>query len=260
MAAITDNQRAEQRTILPTVRPLRLFRWIAVGLAVTVAIVCLVLVLQSDGWSSAILAAVALGLVANVFLALVTLMPDARNAQTRLLSQMMGESSEGQMITDRSGKILFMNGAGMGFFGADWPNTEVTELSGDDGTVAQILQRLQASALSGVSAQDEIRLTLPNGEVHGLELRVHPIGEPTDKVAWYLSEVTARQELREILNSEQALLTDFLDNAPVGFFSIDQSGRFVLSNNTLAGWLGYRPDELAAGHDLSSVVVGDCDA
>ena len=41
-------------------------------------------------------------------------------------------------------------------------------------------------------------------------------------------------------------------------FSIDQAGRFVLSNNTLAGWLGYRPDELAAGHDLGSVMVGEC--
>ncbi|MBT5191078.1 MAG: PAS domain-containing protein, partial [Rhodospirillaceae bacterium] len=257
MASITDNQGTEQKTILPTVRSLRLYRWMAMVLALVAAVVCVVLMLQTDAWSGAVLAAVALGLAANVGLALVTLVPDARNAQARLLSEMMGQSREGQMVTGREGQVLFMNGTGESFFGSNWQDANLARLSGEDGGVAQTLQRLQADALSGVSGHDEIRLTLSNGEVHGLEIRAHPIGDPVDKVAWYLAEATARQELREVLRSEQALLTDFLDNAPVGFFSVDQAGQFVLSNNTLAGWLGYRPDELAAGQDLHSVVVGD---
>ena len=257
MASITDNQGTEQKTILPTVRSLRLYRWMAMVLALVAAVVCVVLMLQTDAWSGAVLAAVALGLAANVGLALVTLVPDARNAQARLLSEMMGQSREGQMVTDREGRLLFMNKAGKGLFGQYGPEANLSQLSGADSSVEQTLQRLQKDALAGTSGQDEIRLTLADGEVHGLELRVHPIGDPADKVAWYLAEATARQELREVLRGEQVLLTDFLDNAPVGFFSVDQAGRFVLSNNTLARWLGYRPDELAAGQDLSSVVVGN---
>jgi PAS domain-containing protein len=237
MASITENQGAEQKAILPRVRPLRLYRWIAMVLALASAAACLVLFLLNDGWNDAVLAAVALGLGANVCLALLTLIPDARGAQARLLSEMTGQSREGQMVTGRGGEILFMNGAGEGFFGADWANADLSGLSGDDGTVAETLQRLQTKALSGVSAQDEIRLTLPNGEIHGLEIRVHPIGEPIDKVAWYLSEATARQELRAVLHSEQALLTDFLDNAPVGFFrSIRRAGSCCPITRWPAGW------------------------
>ncbi|MDP6832515.1 MAG: PAS domain-containing protein [Alphaproteobacteria bacterium] len=258
MAAITENHEVEQETIVPGVRSLRPIRWLAVALAVLAAVACVGLLLWSDTDSGAVLAAVALGLVANICLAFVTLVPDARNAQARLLSEMMGQSGEGLMVTDRDGRLLYMNKAGAGIFGPDWPDMTLEQLSGVDSGVAQTLHRLRQTALSGSSVQDEIRLTLPDGEVHGLELRVHPVGDPVDKVAWYLTEATARQELNEVLRSEQALLTDFLDNAPVGFFSVDQSGQFVLSNNTLAGWLGYRTDELAAGQDLSSVVVGDC--
>ena len=259
MAAITENHEVEQEVIVPKVRSLRPIRWLAVVMAVLAALACVALLLWSESDSGAVLVAVALGLVANICLALVTLVPDARNTQARLLSEMMGQSREGLMVTDREGLLLYMNRAGAGIFGPDWSDKTLEQLSGVDSGIAQTLHRLQQTALSGTSIQDEIRLTLPDGEVQGLELRVHPGGDPVDKVAWYLAEATARQELNEVLRSEQALLTDFLDNAPVGFFSVDQSGQFVLSNNTLAGWLGYRPDELAAGQDLRSVVVGNCD-
>ncbi len=267
MASITDNQGhshkqrpqggAEQATILPTVRPLQICRWIAMALAVIAAAVCLVLLLRADAWNGAVLAAVAFGLVANIGLALVTLVPDSRNAQARLLSEMLGQSAEGQMVTDSDGSILFMNGTAEGFFPGVESDADLEALSAGDGDVAPILRRLQKEALAGVSAQDEIRLNRITGKALGLEIRVHPIGDPADKVAWYLSEATARQELREVLYREQALLTDFLDNAPVGFYSVDQAGRFVLSNNTLAGWLGYRTDEMTSGQDLGAVVVGD---
>ena len=256
MAVTQDDQQAEQGAILPEVRPLRLLRWIAAAVALAAGAVCLLL-LRGNVQDGAILTAAAVALVANAGLALAALVPVARDAQARLLSEMMGQSREGQMVTGPDGRVLYMNQAAEGFFGEGRPDTDLDGLSGGDGAVARTLGRLQADALSGVSSQDEFRLTLPNGEVHGLELRVHPIGNPADKVAWYLAEATARQELREVLRNEQALLTDFLDNAPVGFFSVDQAGQFLLSNNTLAGWLGYRPDELAAGRDLRSVVVGD---
>ena len=258
MAVITDDHQAEQEAILPRVRPLRLLRWFAAVLALVAGATCLLLLLVWDDFNDGvILSAAAFALVANACLVLAALMPDARAAQVHLLSEMMGQSGEGQMVTGRDGRVLYMNKAAEGFFGAAGPEADLGQLAGSDGTVAQTLRRLQADALSGTSSQDECRLTVPNGEIHGLELRVHPIGDPADKVAWYLAEATARQELREVLRNEQALLTDFLDNAPVGFYSVDQEGHFVLSNNTLANWLGYRPDELAAGQDLRSVMVRD---
>jgi len=39
-------------------------------------------------------------------------------------------------------------------------------------------------------------------------------------------------------SAEEALLADLLDNLPVGFFSVDGTGRIVYANETLCGWLG----------------------
>jgi two-component system, cell cycle sensor histidine kinase and response regulator CckA len=260
MAVITGNHQAEQEAILPKVRSLRLLRWFAAALALTAGVICLLLLAVDNNFhDSIILSAAAFALVANACLALAALVPDFRETQVNLLSEMMGQSGEGQMVTGRDGRMMYMNKAAQGFFGVAGPNIDLNQLAGSNNAVAKTLRRLHADALSGASGQDEFRLTLPNGETHGLELRVHPIGNPADKVAWYLAEATARQELREVLRNEQILLTDFLDNAPVGFYSVDQQGQFVLSNNTLANWLGYRPDELAAGQDLRSVVLNDSD-
>jgi two-component system, cell cycle sensor histidine kinase and response regulator CckA len=49
------------------------------------------------------------------------------------------------------------------------------------------------------------------------------------------------------VQAENRRLDDFLDTAPVGFFSVDAEGRFQLINDTLANWLGYAPEELTGG-------------
>ena len=254
----TDNRGVAQGNFLPRVRPLLLLRWAAAALALTAGAACLLLLLRDDTQNAAFLTAAAFALTAGACLAVVALIPDSRNAQSRRFSEMLGQSPEGQMITDRDGRVLYMNPAAEALFNQAAPEADLFRLSGGDGAVAKTLQRLQAKALSGVSSQDEFRLALPDGRSRGLELRVHPMGGRAGQVAWYLTEATARQELREVLRAEQSLLTDFLDNAPVGFYSADQTGQFILANNTLADWLGYRPDELVAGRGLSGVVEGDC--
>jgi PAS domain-containing protein len=47
----------------------------------------------------------------------------------------------------------------------------------------------------------------------------------------------AEKELARV-REEREKLIDFTDNAPVGFFSVDETGRFVFVNATLARWLG----------------------
>src|SRR5437870_3220997 len=42
-------------------------------------------------------------------------------------------------------------------------------------------------------------------------------------------------------------LFDILDNAPIGFYSVDVNGRFRFVNQTLARWLGSAPSEIMAG-------------
>ena len=47
-----------------------------------------------------------------------------------------------------------------------------------------------------------------------------------------------RRREETTLKRQRGLLSDYLDNLPVGFFSVDAEGRLQYVNRTLAGWLG----------------------
>jgi two-component system cell cycle sensor histidine kinase/response regulator CckA len=72
---------------------------------------------------------------------------------------------------------------------------------------------------------------------------------------WLVEEITARRQMQEILQSEQARFVDLLEHAPVGFYSVDQAGRFLFVNATLAEWLETTPERLTDGayrlHDIA---------
>ena len=71
---------------------------------------------------------------------------------------------------------------------------------------------------------------------------------------WRVEDITARRELEQVTRREQTQLVDFMDHAPIGFFSVDQDGHFQFVNATLAKWLGCAPEDLVEGgrrlHDV----------
>src|SRR5258706_239336 len=83
------------------------------------------------------------------------------------------------------------------------------------------------------------------GEASGwFNVSVHPLAGRRGYSFWRLQDITARHEMEEVIRDEQNKLVDFLDNAPIGFYSVDGSGRFLFINETLAQWLGGAPDEI----------------
>jgi two-component system cell cycle sensor histidine kinase/response regulator CckA len=65
-----------------------------------------------------------------------------------------------------------------------------------------------------------------------------PIAGWAGYVHWRIDDVTYQREIDRTIREEREKLIDFTDNAPVGFFSVDEFGRFVFVNATLARWLG----------------------
>ena len=57
-------------------------------------------------------------------------------------------------------------------------------------------------------------------------------------IHWRLDDVTQRHTIDGAIREEREKLIDFTDNAPVGFFSVDESGHFVFANATFARWVG----------------------
>ncbi len=57
-------------------------------------------------------------------------------------------------------------------------------------------------------------------------------------VHWRIDDMTQQHTVDRAIREEREKLIDFTDNSPVGFFSLDEDGRFVFANATFARWLG----------------------
>ncbi|HRQ60768.1 MAG TPA: PAS domain-containing protein, partial [Alphaproteobacteria bacterium] len=57
-------------------------------------------------------------------------------------------------------------------------------------------------------------------------------------IHWRVDDVTEKYTVDRAIREEREKLIDFTDNAPVGFFSVDENGRFVFANATFARWVG----------------------
>ena len=71
-----------------------------------------------------------------------------------------------------------------------------------------------------------------------LLVTAQPITGRAGYVHWRIDDVTEKHTADTAIRDEREKLIDFTDNAPVGFFSVNEKGRFVFANATFARWLG----------------------
>src|SRR5690606_15267634 len=55
--------------------------------------------------------------------------------------------------------------------------------------------------------------------------------------------VTAQRQIEEFIRSDHEKFADLIEHAPIGFYSVDENGRFLFVNSTLASWLGFLPGD-----------------
>lgn len=104
----------------------------------------------------------------------------------------------------------------------------------------------------------DVQTVLPLRDADGAEgwyeISVHPLAARQGYSFWRFQDVTSRRQTQELIRQEQSKLFDFLDNAPIGFYSVDRAGRFLFVNETLAQWFGVTPENLTGGgvhlHDV----------
>ncbi|PJB72589.1 MAG: PAS domain-containing sensor histidine kinase [Alphaproteobacteria bacterium CG_4_9_14_3_um_filter_47_13] len=70
------------------------------------------------------------------------------------------------------------------------------------------------------------------------QITVQPVAGWEGYIHWRIDDISRKLEADRAIHDEREKLIDFTDNAPVGFFSVDEKGRFVFVNATLARWLG----------------------
>jgi two-component system cell cycle sensor histidine kinase/response regulator CckA len=154
-----------------------------------------------------------------------------------LLRQSLEASSDAQLVVDAGGRVAYANAA----FRQLLPQAGEAPLDAlaTATDAAEEFQRLRASAVAGKRAIAS--LPMRDG---WFSVAVHPIAGRPGYSFWSFQDITARHEMEQVIRDEQEKLVDFLDNAPIGVYSVDADGRFLLVNQTLAQWLGGTPEEI----------------
>ncbi len=103
-------------------------------------------------------------------------------------------------------------------------------------------ERLRSRAAAGARAIAALPLRDSRGRAAGwFNIAVNPIAGRPGYSFWNLQDITARHEMEAVIRDERNKLVDFIDDAPIGFYSVDGAGRFLFVNRTLAKLLGGTP-------------------
>ncbi|MCW8915285.1 MAG: PAS domain-containing protein [Magnetovibrio sp.] len=162
-----------------------------------------------------------------------------------------GETGEPLMLSDAAGHILYANESMRALFHhnavAEIPNA--VRVSEQDSQSPMSLRRMLSAAASGAKDWTEVPITFAGGHQTLWKFKARPAGKPgSGLVGWAARDITAQRELDEVRSAEEALLADLLDNLPVGFFSVDGTGRMVYVNDVLCQWLGVTLGEIRDGN------------
>lgn len=82
-----------------------------------------------------------------------------------------------------------------------------------------------------------------------------PVAGWAGYIHWRIDDVTQEFTVDRAIREEREKLIDFTDNAPVGFFSVDENGKFVFANATFARWLGQDIETLLSISTLHTYLV-----
>ena len=148
-------------------------------------------------------------------------------------------SRAARMITDALDRTIYTNQnferlcRGVGPPGYQ---TLLRLFDGNDEALAHI-RMLGDKAARGLTDSIELFSKYEDQE-RWLLVTAQPVLSYKDYIHWRVDDVTEKYTVDQAIREEREKLIDFTDNAPVGFFSVNETGRFVFANATFARWLG----------------------
>jgi two-component system cell cycle sensor histidine kinase/response regulator CckA len=181
-----------------------------------------------------------------------------------VLRSLVDGAADGIVVTDAAGRVIYANSAYRALVNAVDPNDirPVERAFIGDPNVSEAVYRLLRAAREGRRLQEEVRLAGPRDEpARWIRLRIRPLnadGRNLRATVWTVADVTRERERQENVFQELQQAIDYLDHAPVGFFSAEAVGEISYLNATLAAWLGYDLADVGSGGlKVTDVVTGD---
>lgn len=195
----------------------------------------------------------AIGVLAAFLYAAGFLQFAGRAARNDITKAIVDTDSEGVLVVDREGRVLYANSAYQVLCGASSGRNSairpVERLLSGSPEVSEATYRLAQAAREGRKASEVMRLVPSlSGEAPFAWYRVSVRTlERADGVAqyWTVQDVTRERERNENEFQELQQAISYLDNAPAGFFCARPDGRLTYMNATLAEWLDFDIAEIA---------------
>ncbi len=169
--------------------------------------------------------------------------------QLRLQETALQSAANAMLITDRDGRIT-------------WVNPAFTRLTGytpqealgqsprllKSGNHDQAFYRnLWETILSGQVWQREMTNRRKDGSLFTEEQTITPVRNDRGEITHFVSinhDLTERRRAEEALRESEARLRELYDEAPVGYHELDAEGRIVRVNRTELAMLGYSAEEM----------------
>lgn len=215
---------------------------IAVILVILYLVVCTVVAVMMDIQREAVIAAglaFAAATAISYFVQKAFHIRSAREKEREVLREVLEGSRGARLITDGVDHTVYTNQKFRQMCqGLGEPSLQsLYKLFEDDERTLAHFHLLADQAFRGLTDTIELCSTL-NGREMWYQVAAQPVAGWAGYVHWRIDDITDRREADRALREEREKLIDFTDNAPVGFFSADEQGRFVFVNATLARWLG----------------------
>ena len=163
-----------------------------------------------------------------------------------LLNQALAAAANAHLIARNAGQAVYANPAFARFFpGLVGPPLDALQrrLVAGDGSVGDLASLRRDLATNG-RASGRMAISHPAGPVAWFSVSAHRLAGDDGLSLWSFEDVTERHAIEQELRDERATLADFLDHAPIGFYSVDGAGHFLFVNAAFADWLGTTPAEL----------------
>lgn len=156
-----------------------------------------------------------------------------------LLKEALEGSRGGRLITDKADRTVYYNRKFSELCPGDDPPTyeELIAMFSENEQAESLLGALSDQAHRGLV--DSIELYCAKTDYEGwYQVSAYPVAGHPGFIHWRLDNVTDKYTADQAKKQERENLIDFIDNAPVGFFALDEEGRFVFANAALSRWLG----------------------
>jgi len=190
-----------------------------------------------------------IGVVALFALATGVMRVGERSAASVVSAEILGALTEGVVVTGPDERVLFANETYRLMSGSEGRavSSTVPRAFAAHPEANDPVFRLAQAARERRQWHEEFRVG-PEGDepearwyrvsVQPLDLREDGSPKAKSRAIWRVADVTLERQRQENIFQELQNAIDYLDHAPAGFFSADQSGQIQYMNATLAGWLG----------------------